>query len=91
MKERTSKIVAELFAPGDALEGIRESALQAGELLRDSFAGGGKLLVCGNGGSWADGEHIVGELMKGFLLKRPLPDDAKRMLTLLWGTEGRDR
>ena len=89
MKERTSKIVAELFAPRDALEGIRESALQAGELLRDSFAGGGKLLVCGNGGSWADGEHIVGELMKGFLLKRPLPDDAKRMLTLLWGDEGR--
>ena len=89
MKERTSKIVAELFAPGDALEGIRESALQAGELLRDSFAGGGKLLVCGNGGSWADGEHIVGELMKGFLLKRPLLEDAKSELVRLWGDEGR--
>ena len=41
-------------------------------LLRECFANGGKLLVCGNGGSAADAEHIVGELMKGFLLKRSL-------------------
>lgn len=41
-------------------------------LLRDTFAGGGKLLVCGNGGSAADSDHIVGELMKGFQLKRPI-------------------
>ena len=38
---------------------------------------GGKLLVCGNGGSAADSEHIVGELVKGFLLpRRVLPQDA---------------
>ena len=37
----------------------------------------GKLLLCGNGGSCADGDHIAGELMKGFLKKRPLPE-AKR-------------
>ena len=36
------------------------------------FENGGKLLICGNGGSCADGEHIVGELMKGFLKNRPL-------------------
>lgn len=35
---------------------------------------GGKLLVCGNGGSCADAEHIVGELMKGFLKKRELSE-----------------
>ncbi len=35
---------------------------------------GGKLLLCGNGGSAADCEHISGELLKGFLLKRPLTD-----------------
>ncbi len=39
---------------------------------------GGKLLLCGNGGSAADCEHIVGELMKGFLLKRELSDEEKR-------------
>ena len=40
------------------------------EILRDSYVANGKLLVCGNGGSAADSEHIVGELMKEFLKKR---------------------
>lgn len=48
-------------------------------LLIKSFTAGNKLLTCGNGGSAADCEHIVGELMKGFLLSRPVPDeDARR-------------
>ncbi len=38
------------------------------------------LLFCGNGGSAADSDHIVGELMKGFVLKRPLPDALKTAL-----------
>ena len=38
------------------------------------FRNGGKLMVCGNGGSAADSAHIVGELVKGFLKKRPLPE-----------------
>jgi len=44
------------------------------ETIKTSFEGGGKLLLCGNGGSAADCDHITGELMKGFLLKRPVPD-----------------
>ena len=40
--------------------------------LVDCYQNGGKLLLCGNGGSCADCDHIVGELMKGFLKKRPL-------------------
>lgn len=51
---------------------IREEIWDAFEILRDAFAGGGKLLICGNGGSAADAEHIVGELMKGFHLSREL-------------------
>ncbi|MGG1515953.1 SIS domain-containing protein [Paenibacillus oryzisoli] len=43
------------------------------ELMRVSFSQGGKLLLCGNGGSAADCEHVVGELMKGFMSKRLLP------------------
>jgi len=39
-----------------------------------------KLLVCGNGGSAADAEHIVGELMKGFLSKRELSNEEKEKL-----------
>jgi D-sedoheptulose 7-phosphate isomerase len=37
-------------------------------------------LVCGNGGSAADAEHIVGELMKGYLLQRPIPDETRARL-----------
>jgi D-sedoheptulose 7-phosphate isomerase len=35
-------------------------------IIRDSYIQGGKLLICGNGGSAADADHIVGELMKAF-------------------------
>ena len=41
----------------------------------DTYKNGGKVLVCGNGGSAADCEHIVGELMKGFLSKREVTDN----------------
>jgi D-sedoheptulose 7-phosphate isomerase len=42
------------------------------ERLIASYDAGGKLMICGNGGSAADCEHIVGELMKGFCLPRSL-------------------
>jgi D-sedoheptulose 7-phosphate isomerase len=42
------------------------------DLLTAAFRNGNKLLVCGNGGSAADSEHIVAELMKGFLKRRPI-------------------
>lgn len=45
------------------------------EQLIECYQKGGKLLVCGNGGSAADSAHIVGELVKGFLKRRPLPTD----------------
>lgn len=57
-----------------ALSACREDIKQAEKLLVDTYKHGGKVLVCGNGGSAADSEHIVGELMKGFLLKRPVAD-----------------
>ena len=49
----------------------------ARELLLDAFKAGKKLMVCGNGGSAADSEHTVGELMKSFRFKRPVDDDFK--------------
>ena len=47
------------------------------EAIIACYEKGGKLLLCGNGGSCADCDHIVGELMKGFLKKRPLDDSKK--------------
>ena len=43
------------------------------DLLVTAYRGGAKLLICGNGGSAADSEHIVAELMKAFLKRRPIP------------------
>ncbi|TJY43558.1 SIS domain-containing protein [Cohnella pontilimi] len=54
---------------------------QAFELLRTCFRNGGKVLICGNGGSAADAEHIVGELMKGFMLQRPVPSSFRDKLS----------
>ena len=48
----------------------REDIKNAYELLETAYQNGKKLLVCGNGGSASDSEHIVGELMKEFKLKR---------------------
>jgi len=49
--------------------------------LKTCFSGGGRVYVCGNGGSAADSTHIVGELVKGFLSKRPLDDTMKYRLS----------
>ena len=48
----------------------KEDIMQAYEILEAAYQNGRKLLVCGNGGSASDSEHIVGELMKEFKLKR---------------------
>lgn len=52
------------------LEVCKEDIRKAYELLETAYQKGRKLLVCGNGGSASDSEHIVGELMKEFKLKR---------------------
>lgn len=57
------------------LEVCKQDIKKAVDLILDTYKNGGKVLVCGNGGSAADSEHIVGELMKGFMLKRPVDDE----------------
>lgn len=59
----------------------RDDIERAYLVLEGSFAAGGKLLIAGNGGSAADAEHMVGELMKGFKLRRqPDKDFARRLI-----------
>ena len=53
-----------------ALSVCKDDIEWAYEILEECFATGHKLLIAGNGGSCADGEHIAGELMKGFKLQR---------------------
>ena len=64
-----------LYEKYPALKVCREDIETALELMLDTYRNGGKVLVCGNGGSAADSEHIVGELMKGFLSKRSVTDE----------------
>lgn len=64
-----------------SLESARNDIVAAYLLLEESYENGGKLLVAGNGGSAADAEHIVGELMKGFKLPRkPEADFAEKLV-----------
>lgn len=58
-----------------SLEICKKDIENALMLILDTYKNGGKVLVCGNGGSAADSEHIVGELMKGFMLKRTVCDE----------------
>lgn len=70
-------MLQELFTRYPALLDCKEDIEKAEKALIDCYEKGGKVLLCGNGGSCADCEHIVGELMKGFLKKRPLSDSQK--------------
>ena len=56
----TDKYINELLSRYPSLCGCKSDVLQAYALLEKCFSEGHKLLVCGNGGSCADSEHIVG-------------------------------
>jgi len=62
------------------LKPCQESILDAFKLIRDCYLTEHKLLLCGNGGSAADAEHIVGELMKGYLKKRRVPESISKAI-----------
>jgi len=62
------------------LESCKDDILNAYYLLEESYSNRNKLLVAGNGGSAADSEHIVGELMKSFKLPRKLDKEFKSKL-----------
>ena len=70
--EKIIEIYNELFERYPSLEREKDNIMNSFEIIRDSYKNGGKLLVAGNGGSASDAEHIVGELMKGFVKPRKL-------------------
>lgn len=73
-------MIDELFNRYPQLKECREEIENAVNMLIACYQKGGKLLLCGNGGSCADCDHIVGELMKGFLELRPLSEEQKRKM-----------
>lgn len=68
-----NKHIAELLDRYHALAPCSEALGAALDALITCYRNGGKLLICGNGGSASDAQHIVGELMKNFILPRPIP------------------
>ena len=70
MEEKLIKHIDTLINRYPNLIVCKDSVIKAYEILEESYSKVGKLLVCGNGGSASDSEHIVGELMKEFKLKR---------------------
>ena len=80
MEERLIKHVEHLIDRYPKLIVCREDIVRAYEILENAYSSGRKLLVSGNGGSASDSEHIVGELMKEFKLKRKVyADQAEAM------------
>lgn len=88
MKQDTKKELERLLAGYPALEVVREQVQQAFELLKQCTDAGGTIYVCGNGGSAADSEHIVGELMKSFQRSRSLSIQEKEAFRACAGAEG---
>ena len=81
-------VINDLIKRYPALEGTRNDFESAFNLLKECFSSGSKLLVAGNGGSMADSQHIVGELMKRFSIKRSLSNQLIQEL-LVYGDDGR--
>lgn len=80
MKDEVKIILQEMVKryPELGTGNIEKSIEEAFLCLKSVFETGGKVLVCGNGGSAADSDHIVGELVKGFKLKRGLTENIKK-------------
>lgn len=72
LKEGTERILDGFCKKNPAIAAIKAPLKESVCVLYTCFKRGGQLLVCGNGGSCADADHIVGELVKSFKLKRPL-------------------
>jgi len=66
--------IQQLIQRYPSLESVKADISAAFDIIVNSYANGGKLLIAGNGGSASDAEHIAGELMKTFSKKRNLPD-----------------
>ena len=81
MQGTTKKQLEILMNRYPELRSIKNEIIEAYRLLKTCYENDGKLLIAGNGGSAADAEHMVGELMKGFKLSRkPSADFAKRLI-----------
>lgn len=84
------KYLDELTERYPCLDAVKANILEAYKILETCYEQGGKLLVAGNGGSAADSEHIVGELMKGFVKKRRVSESFESALEQVDQEKGKE-
>jgi len=82
-------MIEDLVVRYPELGAAKNDIYKAFELLKNSYENLGKLLICGNGGSAADADHIVGELMKRFSIPREIPENLKNTLLSDFGEKGK--
>lgn len=80
LDDRLVKHIELLLERYPSLVSERQNIIDSYLILEECYSNGGKLLVCGNGGSAADSEHIVGELMKGFKMPRKMSEEFSEKL-----------
>ena len=73
--DKVKERLEELISRYPKLREQQDNIWRVYQIMAETFGAGGKLLVAGNGGSAADSEHLVGELMKGFVKTRKVPKE----------------
>lgn len=88
IEDRLLQYVDRLIKRYPQLKVCREDITAAYSIMEDSYINQGKLLIAGNGGSAADSEHIVGELMKRFKIPRPVTAEFAEKLKSIDAKQG---
>lgn len=83
-----NRFIEELVERHPNLASLAPALEESSRMICEAFSGNGRLYVCGNGGSAADSDHIVGELMKGFVLKREVKASFREEMIRRYGSEG---
>ena len=86
---KNDKSIDQLCDRYPALSDLRSRISDAAEMIIGCYNKGGKLLICGNGGSSADADHLAAELMKSFESVRPLEESFKNRLYEISGIRGK--
>jgi D-sedoheptulose 7-phosphate isomerase len=86
---KNDKSLDQLCERYPALSGLRNTIAEAAGMIINCYTRGGKLLICGNGGSSSDADHFTAELMKSFESGRPLEESLKKRFHEISGTRGR--
>jgi D-sedoheptulose 7-phosphate isomerase len=88
LRPRSKQLLEDLGIRYPLLADVTQGVINAVETICQCHNSGGKVLLCGNGGSAADAEHIVGELLKAFILPRKLTaSETERLASVPGGSE----